>query len=97
MGGSNETTVGGLRCHINNGEVHIHDDTKSLKFKADSVSFKTDVEDALTQLSKTDGIVKIDGTSKESLCLVQDGKNFFMFVTTDKGMKTDLKAFLKSC
>jgi hypothetical protein len=98
MGGTNSETINGLRFHINNDEVHIHDDAKSLKFIAKKSVFSSDIDDAINQLDNLKcGVAKIDGTSKEKLCLVKDEKNFFMFIMDNSNSKSKLESFLKGC
>ena len=95
MGGSYEEKVTGLRIHENNGQVHVHDDTKTLKFFMKSVPFKEEAESALKSLEKTEGIVEIKGNSKNNLCLMKSGKVFSMFIKDSTSIKTKLESFLR--
>jgi len=94
MGGINEKTIAGLRTHENSGEVHIHDDARSLKFKMASDTFKTEIEEALKDFEKNDGILEIPGDASASLCLVKKAKNFTMFLLSDGDVTKDLKSFI---
>jgi hypothetical protein len=97
MGGTSEKTINGLRMHINNSNVHIHDDSKNLKFECSTGDFKTQVEDAILQLSKDDGIIKITGT-KDDLCIIKDGNSLSMFISEKTAnVKSELQTFLKDC
>jgi hypothetical protein len=97
MGGTSEKTINGLRMHINNSNVHVHDDSKSLKFECSTSSFKSQVEDAIKELSSDDGIIKITGT-KDDLCIVKDGNTLSMFIAQkSSNIKTELQTFLKDC
>lgn len=99
MGGTNSETINGLRFHISNGEVHVHDDTKSLKFVMDSKKFKDNVESAVSQMSKAknDGMIRIAGDTKCDLCLVREGKVIFSFLTDTRSIKSKLLSFTKGC
>ena len=94
MGGTNEKTIAGLRTHENSGEVHIHDDTRSLKFKMASDKFKSEMEEALKDFEKNDGILEVPGDTAVSLCLVKKAKNFTMFLLSDGDITKDLKSFV---
>lgn len=96
MGGKNEDKISGLRLHISGGNVHIHDDSKKLKFKADSDYFKKEVELAFKTFKKSDGIVEIDG-DEDSLCIMKSGQVISMFVKDSTGIKQKLQSFLKNC
>lgn len=96
MGGMNETTIHGLRLHIENNMVHVHDDSKSLKFEMHKSDFKTEIEDAIRSLDVTDGLVKLPGT-KDDLCIVSDGCCLSMYLVSKKNIKNDLQNFIKSC
>ena len=97
MGGTNEETIGSLRAHIKNSIVHIHDDSKSLKFEMDSGEFRSEVEDALKTLKKSEGIVEIPGNGKNNLCIMRSGRNFSMFLKDNASIKQKLQSFLKGC
>jgi hypothetical protein len=77
MGGTNETTVAGLRIHHNNGEIHIHDDQKSQKFSMDERSFSHEITKALKLLKQKDTVVIIEGIGTD-LCLGKNDKDYFM-------------------
>lgn len=98
MGGLNETMIEGLRLHINNSDVHIHDDTKSLKFIAKKDIFKKDVEAAIKDLNKTknDGLVKIEGSSGK-VYILKENQRFSLFMATSTSIRTQLEKFIKEC
>ena len=97
MGGSNETLLGNLRCHISGGEAHVHDDKASLKFRMDQKDFRNEVDECMEALEKVDGVVKIEGNTSTTLCLVKDGKTLSMFLTDGQSIKTKLKSFIRGC
>jgi len=99
MGGRSEDTLSGLRFHINDddNDVHVHDDTKGAKFTADIDDFKKQVGDALQLLNKSDGIIKIEGNSKTSLCLIKESDTLYAMVLNKQGIKKKLEKFLKAC
>jgi len=96
MGGTNETIIDGLRLHIENNCVHIHDDSKKLKFEMHKSDFKTEIEDAIRSLDVTDGVVKLTGV-KDDLCIVVDGSSLSMYLTSKKDVKNELQSFIKGC
>ena len=96
MTDKNSTTVEELRFQdYSNGEVHVHDDSHSLKFVGTKKDFKKKVEDALQQLKKSDGIIKIEGKSKEVLYLCKDEKSFHVFVAGTGNKRRKLTNFIK--
>lgn len=95
MGGTNSETISGLRFHVNNGDVHIHDDVKKLKFVSDSTEFKTDLNSTFEDLKNTEGIVRIQGKSKTDFCVVKENKKFFCFLIDDTSIKSKLQSFLR--
>jgi len=97
MGGTNEDTIGGLRFHANNGEIHVHDDSRNLKFSALKDDFKEKLKNAFDILEDEDGIIKIDGISKEKLCICKENNITFAFIINDTDIKQKLNEFLKSC
>lgn len=96
MGGKNETTISGLRLHVSKGDVHIHDDSKKLKFKISCENFKLEVKEAFNSLESDDGIYEIIG-KKDSLCIMRSGRTISMFVKDGNGIKQKLQSFLKDC
>ena len=96
MGGMNEEKISGLRLHMNNGNIHIHDDLKNLKFEMQLSEFKNEIDDAFEELKKSDGIYKIDG-KKDSLCLMKSNNMISMFVKDKSGIKQKLQSFLRKC
>jgi len=98
MGGSCEKKISGIRMHVNNGDVHVHDDDKKLKFETSVSDFKEEVEDALKQFKNKDGIIKITGNRCDDLYLLKDGNKTQIFLIERKGcMKKELESFLKDC
>lgn len=83
--------------HINNGDVHIHDDANSHKFISPCKIFKKDAQEAIDALSRrSEGVSKIKGTTGTILYLLRDGKDYHMFLS-GSSMKTELKKFIKDC
>ena len=97
MGGTNTETINGLRLHISNGDVHIHDDKKSLKFKKDQKDFKDCIYEAFDNLDEEDGIYKITAECGSDLNIVKEDKIFSMFLSDNISIKSKLKSFLKGC
>ena len=97
MGGSNGDTISGLRFHVSGGEVHVHDDSKSIKFTARPNDFKEQVSDALELLDDEDGMVKIEGKTKESLCIIKDGGTLDVCILSKRGIKQKLEKCIKAC
>lgn len=95
MGGTNEKTIGGLRFHVSSGKVHIHDDTKNLKFEMKSSEFATQYDDAMEALKRDDGIVMIAG-SKNPLCLCKANKNVNAFILPNQSNFDDIEKFVES-
>jgi len=94
--GKTSDNVGELRLQkYDSGEIHIHDDSHNLKFVAKTDDFKTQVEEILEDFEDTDGIAKVEGTSKEVLYICKEGKNFHMFVAKNDNKKKDLIKLLK--
>jgi len=94
MGGSYEEKVDGLRFHLN-GDVHFHDDARGLKFTAKPDDFREQVEEALEILDDEDGLVKINGTSKEKLCIIREGGTLAAVILEKNGIKQKLRNFIK--
>jgi len=99
VGGSNSSTISGLRFHINDAEdaVHVHDDSASLKFELNKSSFRKETNDALESLKKDSGIISIKGKTKTSLYLMNDGGFYSIFLSDGSGVKNELEKFLKGC
>jgi len=77
MGGTNETTIAGLRIHHNSGEVHIHDDRKNKKFSMNEKSFSGEISNALKQLKEKDSVAIIEGNGND-LVLGKNDEGYFM-------------------
>jgi len=97
MGGSYEEKFSGLRMHISDGDVHVHDDTKNLKFRAGQSQFKEDIQDAFNTLKKKEGIVMIDGETRNELCIMKNGTTYSMFIMGKVSIKSQLQSFIKKC
>lgn len=98
MGGKNETKISGLRMHISDNDVHIHDDSKSLKFKTSTDNFKVDVNSAFEDLKKGEGVVKVTADKGDDLYIMRTGRNFKMFlIDKNSSIKQELQSFLKEC
>lgn len=97
MGGTKEEKISGIRWHLSNGEAHIHDDTKNLKFRMESTAFRKEAENAVKVLKKSDGIVEIEGDGKDSLCIMKSGRTFSIFVKDSVSIKQKFQSFLRSC
>jgi hypothetical protein len=97
MGGQNEVTISGLRMHVSNCKVHIHDDSKKLKYERTGGNFKAEVKDLLKELEDQDGTVKILGETNVSLFLVKEGKGLYAFLSDVKSVEKDLLNFIKDC
>lgn len=95
MGGINETKIGGLRLHENAGEVHVHDDDKSVKFVMDALNFKKEIQDALDLLLRGDGVFKINGKNNVPLYIIRDGSSYDISVG-GTGVKGKLQRFIRS-
>lgn len=98
MGGYNETRISGLRLHVSEGNVHIHDDSKSLKFIEKKDLFKKELNTALKDLekSKNGGMVKVEGATG-ALYLSKENKIYSIFLAGNTSIKTQLETFLKGC
>jgi len=97
MGGTNEKTFAGLRAHKKHSIVHLHDDARSLKFEMESSKFRSEVEDTLKTLEKSEGIVEIPGDGKNSLCIMRNGRTITAFLKDNVSIKQKLQSFLKDC
>jgi hypothetical protein len=95
MGGLNETKINGLRMHIEGGDVHVHDDSKSLKFSLNQRDFKKEIDEVMK--SEGDGVSAIEGRGA-SLCVVKRGKTTGIFLMDMSAeVSKDLLAFSKNC
>ena len=90
-------TVAKLRFQTyDGGQVHVHDDSNGVKFIGNAKTFKKDVEQALTDLDKTDtGVAVIEGTSTNVLLLIKYDRMVQAVVNKDKDDVADIKKFLK--
>ena len=86
-------TIAGLRFQkYDSGEIHVHDDSKNIKFVSSTAEFKKDVKQAIKNLLR-DGAVVIEGTSKERLVLIRDGNNLNASVIGNQNIISELQSF----
>jgi hypothetical protein len=100
MGGSNSTTISGMRFHVNDSEgtVHIHDDSASLKFSLDKKSFKREMQEALESLEKVKrGVVTVEGKTSTSFYIMSEGGSYSMFLSDGSNNRNKIEEFLRSC
>ena len=93
MGGLNETYVGSLRMHVN-GDVHIHDDSRNMKFEMKPSLFKAEVQKALSALGQDGGVYAIYGKTEVSLLLIKDGVNLSMVLSQGSTVRKELNSFM---
>jgi len=96
MGGTNEIHILGLRAHVSNGQVHLHDDN-GRKFEGPLTAFKSDLGDAVETLKSGDGCVAVLGGTSTALILGKWGRNTFAALTTDSDATDDLKRWAEGC
>jgi len=94
VGGKNETVICGLRFHENNGNVHIHDDAKKLKFEAPADEWKEDIKSAFVSLKDKEGVVKIMGT-RNDLYVMKQGKSITVFLMDNSSIEKKLQEFIR--
>jgi hypothetical protein len=89
-------TIQGLRFQVypETKEVHVHDDQKNLKYIDTAKSFKRDVAGALKDFEKAPGSAIIEGTSKDRLCLMHDGKTLHVSIIGGQDYTKEVKDFL---
>lgn len=99
MGGINETSIGGIRFHIQGLNVHAHDDQHGLKFSCERKKFKKEVADAFKSLEGQDAVIQIESTEsgKTGLCIAKEKGKYFTFLRNPTSIKSDMQAFLKEC
>lgn len=97
MGGKNETKICGLRFHINDneGKVHIHDDSRGIKFLLSKNAFNKEVSASFDLLNGKDGITKIEGDTSVSFFILCENKKYTLFVSDKISVKKDLIDFIK--
>jgi hypothetical protein len=85
--------IAGLRFQkYDSGEIHVHDDTKNIKFISSTTEFKKDIKQAIKNLLQ-DGAVIVEGTSKEQLVLIRNGKNFSATIIDNQNIISELHSF----
>jgi len=96
MGGTNESTINGLRMHVKDGNVHVHDDKASLKWSYDAAEFKKVATKALKGLSGADGVATFCDRAGTSLCVGNDPEGNMFISLFKSGDKLDgFKSFIK--
>jgi hypothetical protein len=90
-------TIAGLRFqeYPESKEVHVHDDKNSLRFVAKTKTFKDDMASSIVDLKAGPGATIIEGTSKEKLCFISDGKKIQAFVMDTVDMTKEIETFIK--
>lgn len=96
MGGLKENTIANLRVHINNNNIHFHDDGKSLKFSSNAKIFKENIIRAFEAFKQKDGIIEIPG-KENSLYIMKKQGISSLFIGDNKDIKKDLLTYLKGC
>jgi hypothetical protein len=97
MGGTNEMIISGLRFHVNNQCVHIHDDKSSTKFESTQNIFKKDLQNAFKDLAhEGDGVVMLNGNTDVNLCVGKRDKKYFIFLEGGQCIKDSLEKFAKT-
>lgn len=98
MGGTNETTLSGLRMHVSGGKVHIHDDSKKVKFTADTKTFKKEVESVMLEFNSVEGAMVVSGeTPGVYIVFIKNGDDVMMSLYQEGSVLDQLKVFLKDC
>lgn len=89
-----QTAISGLRFQKNdNGEIHIHDDQRKLKFEMKASDFKVKIEDALTQFKDNEGAIKVDGCGAD-LVLLKENNNINFMLVNNTNNESELTKFL---
>jgi hypothetical protein len=90
-----EREIAGLRFQqYEAGKIHIHDDTKKLKFESTVDSFKKEISIALNALKKKNGAIAILGDNSVVLYLIRDQGHFIPFLG-EGNHKSLIKLFVK--
>lgn len=97
MGGTSEDTISGLRIHVSGSDIHIHDDSKSLKFEMDLDIFKKEVDASFEALKKYDGLCEIPRDNSDTLCFIRRKGKFSMFILDSNSIKQKILSYLKDC
>ena len=97
MGGSNSSTISGLRFHVNDalGNVHVHDDSRKIKFDLDKTQFRKEIESALRTLKEGSGTVAIKGHTGVTLYIINDEGSYSTVLSDGSGTKNKLEEFLR--
>jgi hypothetical protein len=84
---------------VKDRSVHIHDDSKGLKFESRADVFKKDLKRSLETLKKgSTGVVKIEGSTDTPLYLIRDQKRSMAFLGASSSTAlTELETFVKGC
>ena len=92
----NQTVVNGFRFQkYDHGEIHIHDDSKKIKFEASCSDFKKELSNAMSALKEvSDGAYLINGCTNDLLLVKNHNK--ISFVITNGNFEKDLSNFLNT-
>lgn len=94
MSGTNESTINGLRMHVKDGDVHVHDDKAGIKWSYNAAEFKKESTKALKGLSG--GVATFSDRSGTYLCIGSDPDgNMFMSLFKSGDKLDGLKTFIK--
>lgn len=97
--GKHTDTIHGLRFQKDNSDgcVHIHDNSRGIRFEMPEAKFKTEVQGALDDLATAkQGAVRIEGKTAVRLYLIK-GKNgrIYSVIVRDNDEK-QLRSFIRS-
>lgn len=98
MGGKNEIKLCGLRFHLNEtiGKVHIHDDSRNIKFLLNKDTFNKEVSEAFNLLNGKNGITKIEGDTSINFYILCEDKKYTVFISDKSSVKKELIDFTKA-
>lgn len=95
MGVINEEIIAGLRVHIKDNEIHIHNDLNDLKFIMDIEDFKKEIDASFEALKKGDGLCDITGTDND-LCVIKRKGKFSIFLLDKINVKKKIIDYLRT-
>lgn len=93
------TNINGYRFqfYTDTGIVHIHDDKNNIKFVKNSKEFKKELEEALNDLGRDDGLVEIKSDSGPNLYVWSIGtKTHFAILFSSNSLRKDFNSFLQT-
>lgn len=95
MGGRDEKTIAGLRMHVNNEEVHIHENRSNKKFECLSTNFSQDAKRCLKELKGVnDGVVRVTGKNGVDLYILKDNGKYHIMLNNPIRIK-DFESFVR--